>query len=713
MNGIARVPLMLLALAGLACLAGLLPSAAPAHTPAELEQRARTITPSRVGPPLTARQAVEPASAATPQRACEPGSRPEPGIQGRVPADANADGYLCSLERVSQFGSAGGFKVHRYVDKAGNECAYYDTALLFPLNLLNLQRESAGVAVLDMKDPAKPVLTSTLITPAMLSPHESLVISQERGLLAAVAGNPAFAPGIVDLYDLSQDCRFPVLQSSLPVGFLGHESGFTPDGKTFYSASPATGSVVAVGVENPRLPQVLWFGNYPSHGLSLSADGNRAYIASLDGLIVLDVSQVQARRPNPLVKEVSRLTWSQMTIPQNAIPITIKGRPYLVETDEYSGSGGTGVASNGPVVGAARLIDISDETKPFVASNLRLAVHQPENRAAIAQDPGAVSSAQGYAGHYCDVPTRVDPTIVACSMIASGLRVFDISDPLKPVEVAYHVAPGQASPENLLAASNYAMSAPAFVPERREVWYSDGVSGFYNLRLAEKAWPAPSVPRPSSCTSQDGLRSVGATAVGTRGLRLQISRRLKLGVRVDVFAVSDRGRVLQERLVARFPNRTGSFTWTGRSTLRGRPAVPAASYLVRFTMLRGGRAVDVRRVVVQRSATGRFSRRPDSHRRDSCGLLGRFKLQRPVFGGPAQIPVRASYRTTADAKVSVTVLRGKTVVARFAAADVKAGRTVRMSLSARGRRRADYTVRVVAVTTTGRKATARLTARRI
>lgn len=130
-------------------------------------------------------------------------------------------------------------------------------------------------------------------------------------------------------------------------------------------------------------------------------------------------------------------------------------------------------------------------------------------------------------------------------------------------------------------------------------------------------------------------------------------------------------------------------------------------------MLREGRPVDVRRVVVQRSATGRFTRRPDSHRRDTCGLIGRFKLQRPVFGGPAGIPLRASYRTTADARVTVTVLRGKTVVSRFAATDVKAGRTVRMSLPAAGRRRGDYRVRIVAVAADGRKATATLTTRRI
>ena len=49
---------------------------------------------------------------------------------------------------------------------------------------------------------------------------------------------PATAPGVVDVYDVSQDCRHPVLKSSTPLGVLGHESGFSPDGRTLGSPRP-------------------------------------------------------------------------------------------------------------------------------------------------------------------------------------------------------------------------------------------------------------------------------------------------------------------------------------------------------------------------------------------------------------------------------------------------------------------------------------------
>ena len=144
--------------------------------------------------------------------------------------------------------------------------------------------------------------------------------------------------------------------------------------------------------------------------------------------------------------------------------ITISGRPYLAEIDEFSSAeNDDSTASNGPKVGAARIIDIADERNPQIVSNIRLAVHQRENRAAIANDPGAQSIVQGYAGHYCNVPQRVEPGIVACSMITSGLRVFDIRDPKHPREIAYFNAP--IKDRLVLEASNWAMSSPAFDAE--------------------------------------------------------------------------------------------------------------------------------------------------------------------------------------------------------------------------------------------------------
>ncbi len=437
---------------------------------------------------------------ATPQGPCGPGSLPETGLQGRAPGDGTAtDGFRCNVQVVGSAGASGGFKVERYVDAAGHECAFYDTTLLFPSNAANLVNGPTGVDVLDMSDPAHPVRTATLSTPAMQTPHESLVVNARRGLVAAVAGNALFAPGQVDLYDASGDCRHPVLASSLPIGILGHESGFAPDGNTFYAASLGGGVLTAIDVTDPTLPVTLTTIRADTHALTLSDDGRTAYLAATagfprnevgltaaqSGVVVLDVSQIQDRVPNPQTSVVGGVTWPSITIPQSALPVTIDGRPYLVESDEFSNDENGRLAANGPRVGAARIIDIADPAAPQVVSNLRLQVHDPAVRPTLAGDPGATSFTGGYAGHYCAVPRRVDPQIVACSFLASGLRVFDIRDPQQPREIAYYVAPLGAD-----NTPNAAFASASFVPERSEIWYSDGSRGLSVLRLTNGVWPA-------------------------------------------------------------------------------------------------------------------------------------------------------------------------------------------------------------------------------
>jgi hypothetical protein len=379
--------------------------------------------------------------------------------------------------------------VYRYIDAGGRECAFYDTTLMAPLNAFNPGGGSEGVAVLDMSNHSHPVQTATLTTSSMLSPHESLNLNAKRGLLAAVNGNLTTEPGFFSIYDVHADCRHPVLQADGPFARFGHESGFSADGNTFYATSTALQSITAIDVTDPKTPHAIWQGNVYSHGMTLSDDGNRAYIADPKGsLLILDTSQIQARKPNPQTREISRLTWASASIPQNAIPFTENGHPYLLEIDEYTQAT---LNPNGDrnIVGAARIIDIADETKPFIVSNLRLQVDQPADHQAAANDPGANSPAQGYAAHYCNVPTEVDPKIVACSFIASGLRLFDISDLIHPREVGYYVAAPEPRSENGYMASDFAMSKPEFVPDRREVWWTDGTSGFYVLRVNANVWP--------------------------------------------------------------------------------------------------------------------------------------------------------------------------------------------------------------------------------
>jgi hypothetical protein len=448
-----------------------------------------------------------------PDGKCGPGSRPETSWQGRVPAKDYTDGraakgYTCNTELVSHFGDSGGYRTARYVDSKGHVCAFYDSTLLFPANVLG--GDAAGVYVLDMHNPRKPVMTDNLTTPAMDTPHESLRLNTKRGLLVADAGSPATNLGFVDVYSVKDNCLHPTFEASLPIGPFGHESGFSPDGKTFWATATAREGITAIDLTNPALPRIIWHSeSYGSHGMAISPDGKRAYLASpccnyftaisgygndskTGGLVILDISQVQNRtlvNPAANLPVIAKLTWPEISIPQNVIPVTINHHPYLVEFDEFSSN--TLQYNPDSAVGAARVIDIGDERHPRVISRIRLAVHNPKARASDQQnDQGATSGTQGYAAHYCAVPRQNDPGILACSMILSGLRVFDIRDPYRPREVAYFNYPPSGG--------SHAMSAPAFDPARGDIWYTDGSSGFWDVHVTNGAWPrSGSYPTPN------------------------------------------------------------------------------------------------------------------------------------------------------------------------------------------------------------------------
>jgi hypothetical protein len=92
----------------------------------------------------------------------------------------------------------------------------------------------------------------------------------------------------------------------------------------------------------------------------------------------------------------------------------------------------------------ARILDISDETQPKIASRLMLETHDPANCSKVLPDLVGLSSFT-YGSHYCSVDNRHNATTLACGYFNSGIRVFDIRDPLRPKEIAYFNPAGATS----------------------------------------------------------------------------------------------------------------------------------------------------------------------------------------------------------------------------------------------------------------------------
>jgi hypothetical protein len=443
---------------------------------------------------------------------CGPNDAVETGLQGQVPQSdrvsrRSLEGYNCNLERVGHFdnnGEGAGWQHAWYED-----CAYMGLAIGSARDGERVPRpgqRNSGVAVIDVANPLAPVASTYLPTISMADPWESLKVNERRQLLGAV--NSALGGSItsnggreIDLYDISGDCRQPQLLASVAVGeSSGHAGHFAPDGLTYWGSPITDGILKPIDISDPANPTLIWE-EFPAgtHDLSISQDGTRAYLAnnSGNGLTILDVTDVQNRVPNPQSTIVSELYWTDGSTAQMTQRMTIGGKPYLLFVDELG-------------QGAARIIDITNEAEPFIASKLKLEVQMPENDEAIAPDQG--SAPFGYDGHYCTASDgKTDHTtydvenaaIAVCSYFDSGLRVFDIRDVYRPREIAYWIAPTLPGPrvssyynlDGVCGAVDWASAHPRFVPSRNEIWVTTQCNGFHVLRLtrplAELLGPTP------------------------------------------------------------------------------------------------------------------------------------------------------------------------------------------------------------------------------
>ena len=217
--------------------------------------------------------------------------------------------------------------------------------------------------------------------------------------------------------------------------------------------------------------------------------------------------------------------------------------------------------------------------------------------------------------------------------------------------------------------------------------------------------------QPTACTSNAGFSRATARSAGrSGGVTFDFARRVSQPATVDVFQQSVGRKVTGERLVKRFTNKTGPFTWNGRDK-RGRK-VPTGFYFARFRVAAPNGQADTVRVTLGRSQ-GRFSPRRAFYRRDSCGTLKTFKLSRPVFGGKRSSSLGIAYRLNQPGRVQVTVTNARErTIRRYAASDVAAGVTKRLTLSPKGLARGDYRVKL-SVTRNGQTTTSTLTANRL
>jgi LVIVD repeat len=483
-------------------------------------------------------------------------------LQGQVPMSMRITGFQgfnCNLELVGQVRGDGANwqsdefrEQHRRENRgrADHTCAYHGTAYATTTGPTT-GRTQIGVPVIDMANPRAPTPTEYLTTISMLDPWESLKVNTPRELLAADnAHNGGGGQGgpEVDVYDISTDCRYPQLLASVAVGTgtdggvpspifpNGHEGVFAPDGLTYYRGDLANAMYHAIDVSDPTRPKEIAsydiatalspLTGIKSHGLSLSDDGNRAYVAVLGGLsgpgydptapatngfAILDTSQVRERKPNAQIKLISSFLYKDGSVSQHTIPARIKGKQYIIQVDE-GGSGGityagwqSACAAGVPMFPMARIVDISNEKKPTQVSELMLEVNKPANCQEVLPDIVGLAIFT-YGTHYCSVDNREDTTTLACDEFNSGIRVFDIRDPARPKEIAYYNPAGAttASPgSNHVTFAQWKAGGPDWCSaqlhldaEKGTIWTTCQDNGLLSLKFTHGVWPFPESSTP-------------------------------------------------------------------------------------------------------------------------------------------------------------------------------------------------------------------------
>ena len=250
---------------------------------------------------------------------------------------------------------------------------------------------NGGLTIFDVHDPAHPTKVTQVADAA------------DAWTDAKVRGNTLFVASAASglrVYDLSNP-TMPAYVGSAPSDKVQVHS-ITLSGDRLYATSPSPNAeVLTFNIENPRLPVLL--SRFKATGAGqdatswpydVTASGNRLYISHYGiGLVIADVTD--PTKP----KQLGNFQWVYNSN-QSSQPIQVGEKTYVFAGDENWD-------------GHIRVLDVTDLTKIAkvvdVVGREEVSLHKME-----------LVGTKLYVSYYQD-----------------GVRVFDVSNPLSPVQTAY------------------------------------------------------------------------------------------------------------------------------------------------------------------------------------------------------------------------------------------------------------------------------------
>jgi hypothetical protein len=472
------------------------------------------------------------AAAASPTAMCGHGDRPESGLQGQttladMASGRSQDPYWCGLRIVGR---------HDILNRGSNwqlarveHCAYVSTmngvtAVRPEPNDPLTTRPPAGVAVLDVRHPTRPLLTTILRTAGSVDSAETMDAvdaGQRKVLVAGSFGGDKrwglltdpLVGAAMDVYDVSHNCTRPQLRATVYWPENAHDVTISPDGRyvfgTGHTQSDNSPSVMVMDISDLSRPRLVVNRPLPlprgtstaCHTVEFNAAGTRMYCAGVlsaaakpdgrrtlfwqgNGPTIWDVSDFERGLRNPEFRFVGESAVGNQG-GHHAVPATLKGKPYLVAANELD-------LSDCEQSAFPRIWDITNERRPQVVGEFRLEVQDHCNDPEV-----AVESALGnYGTHYNSIDDLGDTKLGLFSSTAAGVRIVDLRDPARPREVAYY-KPG-AEPATTLQAAGAHVSAiwhnanvtdacgsrNMMVPETGHIWFACQATGFFVAELS-------------------------------------------------------------------------------------------------------------------------------------------------------------------------------------------------------------------------------------
>jgi hypothetical protein len=331
-------------------------------------------------------------------------------------------------------------------------------------------RGQGPVEVVDVADPSRPRTVGSLGGTPGSTTRELRTVPDRHLLIVMSYALVSGGPNRFDIYHWDSDCAHPQPLGVYDFGASTPHEFFLWSGGSRLLLFTAmfhggAGALQVVDAGDPAHPGLAgtWAAPIGSlHSLSLSSDGTKAYLALwTGGLLVGDVSDFTAGRPNPAVRLITQPADALRPAPGGNVhsAVEVPGRSLVVLTDERY--------PPACPFGPARVADVSDPAHPRLVSTFA---------------PPDVPCGGG-------THTSHNPTMTAglalITWYSNGFQVYDISDPANPQRLASFQPQGpEPGQRDLQLGVSQSMSWSYPVIRNGLIYLADIDSGLHILRYA-------------------------------------------------------------------------------------------------------------------------------------------------------------------------------------------------------------------------------------